>query len=77
MFVPSLSWQIIVRSSIDSPFMKPQIESFFDDRSAVDWGGYTWGPQLFPEPEALLTSLANWCACFLRLFAPVFCDSLC
>jgi hypothetical protein len=52
--------------------MKPQIESFFDDRSAVDWGGYTWGPQLFPEPEALLTSLAKWCACFLRLFAPFF-----
>jgi hypothetical protein len=32
----------------------------YHGEAPVAWGGYTWSPQLFPEPEALLASLAGW-----------------
>ena len=32
----------------------------YHGEAPVDWGGYTWSPQLFPEPEAFLQSLSTW-----------------
>ena len=32
----------------------------YHGESPVDWGGYTWSPQLFPQPDALLDSMKKW-----------------
>ena len=32
----------------------------YHGEAPVDWGGYTWSPQLFPEPTAFLQSLSTW-----------------